>query len=544
MVIGPTWQRERGDWKYPRYTLGWDAANWAHANLLQPDGPNAGEPWDFTPEQVRFLTHFYEIDAQGKFKYRRAVLRRLKGWGKDPFGAVICAIEFVGPCRFGGWTQGEHGKQPISVPNMAAWVQTVGVAQDQTKNTFTMFPSLFSKALTAEHHIDVGKTLIYADRGARRIEAITSAAATSEGNRPTFILQNETQHWTEGTGGHAMAAVNARNLAKSRDSSARALAITNAHNPGQDSVAERDYEAYLAISSGRSRATGVLYDSLEAPPEVELADPKSLIAGIEAARGDSHWVNPQRLLEEIYDPNTSPADARRFYLNQIVAAEDAWLTPQEVEAAARTRRVVERGALVTLGFSGLKAVDSCALMACEVESGHIFTLGVWDASANGEVARPLVDSAVAKAFEEYDVAGFYARLDPFQTWVESWESTYGESRGPGLGLCARVSERHPIAVDERARQAWRTKAAEAFHEAVVQGELTHDGHPVAQQHLINARRRPMSNDGIDVQKESRLSPNLIDAARAAILARQARMDYLALPEGKRRSTRVAEAWFA
>lgn len=525
VVIGPTWQRSRGNWLLPRRTLGFHAAQWAESWLLQPDGPDAGEPWRFTDEQLRFLAHFYALDADGTFIYRRAVLRRMKGWGKDPLGAVICAIEFVGPCRFGGW---EERDEPIVIPNLAAWVQTVGVAQDQTKNTMTLFPSLFSKAAIQEYAIDIGKTLVYGRHGACRIEAITSAAETSEGNRPSFVLENEPHHYRQNNGGHALDAVINRNLAKARDGSARKLGITNAHSPGEDSIAERNYEAYLAITSGRSRATGLLYDSLEAPPRTRLDDDRELLAALKACAGDSYWVNPQRLLEEIHDPETTVADARRFYLNQIVAAEDAWLTPQQVTDAGRPSKKVPAGALVTLGLSGLTAEDSTALMGCEVETGHLFTLDVWEAGEAKDVPRATVDAAVAAAFEAYDVVGFYARRDPFQAWVESWEAAYGDK------LCARIVERHPIAFDERARQARRTKAAEDFQAATVAGELTHDAHPVAMQHLVNARRRVMTGDAIDIQKESRLSPNLIDGARAAILARHARQDYLALPESKRR----------
>lgn len=36
-------------------TLGWAALQWASDNLKQPDGPTAGEPWHYTPEQVRIL---------------------------------------------------------------------------------------------------------------------------------------------------------------------------------------------------------------------------------------------------------------------------------------------------------------------------------------------------------------------------------------------------------------------------------------------------------------------------------------------------------
>jgi hypothetical protein len=54
---------------------------WAFETLLQPDGPEAGEPWRFTDEQYRFLLWWYAIDESGRFIYRRGVLRRLKGWG-------------------------------------------------------------------------------------------------------------------------------------------------------------------------------------------------------------------------------------------------------------------------------------------------------------------------------------------------------------------------------------------------------------------------------------------------------------------------------
>jgi hypothetical protein len=76
-----------------------------------------------------------------------------------------------------------------------------------------------------------------------------------------------------------MAKVIARNATKSRDGAARVLAISNAHEPGEDSDAEHDYEAWQAIEQGKSRATGFLYDSLEAPPDVELADELQLRAG-------------------------------------------------------------------------------------------------------------------------------------------------------------------------------------------------------------------------------------------------------------------------
>lgn len=65
----------------PERTLGWHIIEWCHDNLLQPDGDNAGDQWTFTPEQVRMLLRWYEIDANGRFVHKRGTVRRMKGWG-------------------------------------------------------------------------------------------------------------------------------------------------------------------------------------------------------------------------------------------------------------------------------------------------------------------------------------------------------------------------------------------------------------------------------------------------------------------------------
>jgi hypothetical protein len=63
-------------------TLLWPILQWQLEYLRQPDGPNAGGPWIYTPEQLRFCAWWWAIDDHGRFVYRRAVLRRCKGAGK------------------------------------------------------------------------------------------------------------------------------------------------------------------------------------------------------------------------------------------------------------------------------------------------------------------------------------------------------------------------------------------------------------------------------------------------------------------------------
>lgn len=535
VTIGPTWERSRGEWKLPKKTLGWDILAWTAEYLQQPDGPQAGERWRFTDEQARFVLWFYAVDDAGRFVYRNAVFRRMKGTGKTPMAAALCAAEFVGPCRFGGW----NGAQPIAVPHSAAWVQTVAVSKEQTRNMMTLFPGLFTREAIQKYSIDLGKEIIYAHKGRSRIEAVTSSPRSLEGGRATFVVKDENHHWIESNEGHAMAEVIARNLAKSRDGSARSLATTNAFNPGEESDAEHDWQAYVEIVEGRSRATGFLYDCLEAPPETELANPDSLRAGLLAARGDSTWLDVDRLMEEIYDPRTPPSMARRFYLNQLVAGEDAWILPHLWESRARPNHKVPDGAIVTLGLDGSKSDDHTALVGCEVETGHMFLIGHWDPERypESQLPRDQVDATVHQAFAKYDVVGFYSDRQHFETYIDKWAEEFGDK------LCVASRVKQPIEWDMGARSHDATKAAESFHDAIVEGALTFDGNVTFTQHVLNARAR-LNNFGTTFGKESRFSSRKVDCLAAAVLSRQARQDYIALPDNKKRQISIAEAWFA
>jgi hypothetical protein len=76
--IGPTWQKtEDGkSWLLPEKTLGWEVLGWVAEWLTFSDG----RPFMATPEQARFILWWYAVDHRGKFRYRKSVLQRMKGW--------------------------------------------------------------------------------------------------------------------------------------------------------------------------------------------------------------------------------------------------------------------------------------------------------------------------------------------------------------------------------------------------------------------------------------------------------------------------------
>ncbi|MFB7012896.1 MULTISPECIES: terminase [unclassified Streptomyces] len=510
----------------PNRTLGWHVLEWTSHYLLQPDGPDAGGPWRFTPEQVRIVLRWFEIDDAGVFTRKQGTVRRLKGWGKDPFLAALALTEFVGPCRFGGW---DRDGMPKAIPHPAPWVQVCAVSKDQTKNTMRLFPGMMSRKLIDEFGIDPGKEIIYSARGGV-IEAVTSSPRTIEGGRATFVILNETHHWVSSNGGHDMAEVIAGNVGKSRGGGARTMEITNAPLPGEDSVAERTWYAWSKIVEGKNRDSGMYYDSVEAPP-VDLSDEDELRAGIIAARGDADWLDVDWIVSTIYAGTMPRERSQRMFLNQLVTASDQLIDPEDWDRCADDEvEALRPGDVIALGFDGGRTDDATALVAIRIEDRYIQPLGVWEqpdgpAGDGWIVSREDVDTAVHAAFARFRVVAFLADVALWESYIDQWSETYREQ------LVVKASSQSAVGRDMRGGINELVSANERLVSAVEEGAIKHGGTrlPILhtlRRHVLNARRRIARNGGLSFGKESRESKKKVDAYAAMLLADLGRHKYI------------------
>jgi hypothetical protein len=530
-------------------TIGYAVIGWIESTLWRPDGVQ--ELLKLTPEQQNFVLHFYAVevasrDAFGRvvwrFKCRRGVLRRAKGWGKSPFLGAIALAELCGPVLPVDIDEDGH---PFAEPHPMPWVVIAGVSETQTKNTTDAIRAMAGNPDFVDlYGVDIGMTRILTPAGGKLV-AVTASASTAEGGRYTFAIMDETHHWTASNRGHDLADVIRRNLGKV---DGRSIETTNAHEPGRDSTAEKSYLAFLAILEGRSIADGILYDSRQAPDDVNIADRSAVEAALAIAYGDSHWVNLDRIIREFYDPDLPPEQARRFYLNQIVAAADSWVSPAEwhgnragegerpaiepLRLGDPTRRNAD-GDVVTLGFDGSLTDDSTALVAVRVDDGAPFLLAIWEKpegpSGQGwAVPKEEVREAVEWAFGHLDVVAFFSDVAYWETDVDAWRDEYNER------LLVKATTRHAVGWDMRGHQMDTTRAVEALHRNITDRELpwrAHElyagsskglaAHEILTRHVLNARRRP-NRWGVAFGKETRESPKKVDALAALVLARLAR----------------------
>lgn len=533
-------------------TLGWIIIDWISEHLAAPDRGEY-EPFVLYPEQEDFVLRFYELDPRtGRRRRRRGVISRPRGWGKSPFLAALAIAEALGPVVPDGW---DADGQPVGKPWSTVrtpLVQIAAVSEDQTKNTWVPLLEMLDGPVQDEYPgLEPLDTFVNLPRG--RIEPKTSSARTIKGNKPVFAVLDQTEEWVASNGGLRLAETMRINAAKIGGST---IESPNAFTPGEESVAEASAAYWASILEGKARDDGLYYDHREAPPDTDLTDKESLIEGLRVAYGDSSGhpdgcvlhnppcapghVDLEVIAATVWDPDIAPQKARADFLNQITHASDALVSQPEWAGCLDESKKIRPGDVITMGFDGSRGrvkgkPDATALIGCRVRDGHLFTIGVWEAPdgpGQNEWVPPLpaINAAVADAFKRYRVVAFYA--DPARDWrsyVNDWESRFGGR------VKVKVTRDHPF-------EWWMTggrsgliqRAIEQFEGSIRNQDLTHDGSYALTRHVLNARRR-IRNAKLILAKEHDYSDKKIDAAVAALLAWQARLDAVAAGLGATRA---------
>jgi len=510
----------------PELTLGWEGIHFATKYFRQPDGPNAGQRWEFIESQVRFILWWYSLSEQGRWNYYHGVRRYPKGAGKSPFAAVMSMIELLAPVRldhFDDRVLGGCVGRKVAMP----LVQIGATSHDQANiNTMRMVRALLPKGsrMLKDFDIEPGKTIFHVPGGGQ-LMVITSSPTTEEGALTTFAILDQTESFTTSNGGVDLAEVMDRNVGKS---GSRIIETSNAWEPGQETVAETTFDAWVAQEEGRLKGKGkILYDSRTAPPDVDFDDIVSIRKAVEFAYGDAYWADVEDIVENrILSPRTPLDVSKRYYLNWPESPEDAWTTLQKWARLADLDFRIEDGDDIAAGFDGSRTDDATALIGCHIETGYTFSLGIWEPHGTGrEVPFDEVDAAVAAMKKRWHVCAFFADV---KEWEESTKIRWREWFEDSVDVWAVPGGRdpQPVAWDMRSHVGEFTQACEMVEAEIDQAGFKQDGDGPLGRHVTNARRRP-NRWGISIGKESPKSARKIDGCVSMIISRHARRLVLA-----------------
>jgi hypothetical protein len=473
-------------------------------------------PFSLTEEQALLLLDWFRLDpVSGERVWRRGQIMAAKGWGKSPLAGQIALAELAGPVQPAGW---DSDGRPVGRPWPSPVIQIAAVSEDQADNTYGALLEYLTdgqSAVADELGLDAGQTrVLRKGQASARIDAVTASAGTREGQRVTFAVLDESHLWLPGNGGHRLANTLRRNAGKMGGST---LETTNAYVPGEQSVAQATAEAHMEDRAGIYRWSRGFDGEVSLANKVELRRALKKVYGQATA-----WVSVDRLIEEIHDPDTTEADARRFYLNEVVQHAGGAFDPDRWAELADPTMTVDDGELVTLGFDGARYHDATALVGCRVSDGFVWPVGIWERPAGvgddgWEVPADQVDAVVHQAFERWDVWRLYADPPRWQDEVDRWA---GEFDGKAMKW-------------ETYRVKQMAFAVRRFSEALHSGGLSHSGDSTLAHHVGNCYRAATKiRDDNDrwlwrIEKEHPKSTRKIDAAMAAVLAFEARGDAIA-----------------
>lgn len=518
-----------GTWKPPKFSLGWNACLWIEEWCVHGPGDVQGDPIHLlTPDEngwrdveyARFIVDCYEIDGHGRRRVDQAFLSRPKGRAKSELGGFIACLEAVGPARFSHWVYAEPFGKEVTVP----YIRIMATEEQQAGNVYDVVKYNFEHGPLSElAGVDAGLTRIILPDGGE-ITPSTASSASKDGGKETWVCYDESHLWTTPELKRTYNTVR-RNLVKRKIAEPWSLETSTMYAPGESSVAETTHEYFKLAAEGLIDGSGLLMDHREGP-WVDIRDDKALMAALEHVYGSfAKVMDLKRIVKEIRNPATEEEDARRYFLNQVVAGSDQWMDPTFWKACRREDDPIVPRDQIAIGFDGSIRDDSTSLVGCRLRDGKLFLIGVWEntGSDDWEVDVAEVDAALAEAFKTYKVEWMYADPMYWQDIIGKWAAEFG----------AKTVFEFWTNKEQRMVQA-----VERFHTASSTAQLIHDGNGTITRHVLNARKKKVRS-GTLVRKETPRSKKKIDAAVAAILAYEARGDAIADGRLRKKRRRVA-----
>lgn len=527
-------------------SIGWMAIWWIETFCVHGPGDVQGTEVKLDDEFSGFILDAYAVDEDGRRLYDSAFISRAKGRAKSELAGFMALFEAMGPARFSHWSNGTESYErngqvyqyqkgdPVGAEIVAPVIRCLATEETQAGNTYDNIYFNLTEGPLAEGlpRDAAGLTRIFLPGGGEIIPS-TASSSSKDGGKETFVVFDETHLYTTAEL-KRMYQTTRRNLAKRKAAEPWSLETSTMYLPGEKSVAEETHELAKGIKEGKTKRQRLLFDHREADPDIDLTDEDAVRSGLREAYGPfSEVMDIERIINEIYDPRNDPQDSRRYYFNQPTSSKDAWISAPEWNACSKPQEVAKTDE-ITLGFDGSRkrsrgVTDATALIGCRVSDGYLFEIRVWEqpegpAGEDWEIPTAEVDYEVRKAHESYKVVGMFADPAKWESYIAQWESDFGRK------YRVKSSQNHPIEWWMTGNRSYLVvRALEQFQNAVIDREMVHSGDLALTRHILNARRR-LGRSGLSIAKEHPDSKNKIDAAVAAVLAYQARLQALSKGE--------------
>lgn len=512
-----------GDDLWP--SLGPQVCAWIEEHLCFGPGDLRGEPARLDDDKRYLIWRLYEIYPEdhpqaGRRRFKRAGISLPKGTAKTELAAWIAAAELHpdAPVRCHGWRNGE----PIGGPVTDPYIPMIAYTEEQSDElAYGALKAILEESPMIRDDFDIGLERIMRKGGDGKAVSLSGSPNARDGARTTFQIADETHWWTLDKLKRAHQTMLA-NLPKRRLADAWALEVTTAYEPGAGSVAESTMERARAIAEGRAKDDGrFFFFHRQASDKHDLETEEGARAAvIEASGSAAEWRDIESIVDLWRDPTTDRKYWERVWCNRPVQTSRKAFDLDAFKGLARPQKVAD-GSTIVLGFDGARFRDSTAIVATHVGTGYQWLVRCWEQPygvSDWQVPAEEVDACLEEMFERYNVWRMYADPPYWESWLATWQGRYGDRR---------------VIEWWTNRRKQMSAALKAYSNAIKEGALSHNGDKTLIRHIGNCYKHELPQRDEDdqplwlIRKERHDSPHKIDAAMAAVLSWEARMDAVA-----------------
>lgn len=462
-------------------------SDFAELLLNVSKGFKAGEPLNFTAWQRWLLQTLFERRADGRLRYRKAVVGLPRKNGKSLLGTTVALYHLL------------YGPKGAEVYSAAGSRQQASIVFAEARQQVINSPTL-SRVIKVYRD-----SLWHAKRGSV-YRALSAEAMQAHGLNPSLVVADELHGWPSNPNNHRgdelWAALESGSGARP-ESLLLGISTAGGH---KDTLLGRLYEYGMSVASGEvvDPSFGAIW--WEAPGSADPSSPDTWrIANPNLAEGLFDIED----FESAYQLSTKTGmhEFQRYRLNQWIRLAGEEYVPEITwRNSFRSAKTIQPGSTVFAGFDGSVSGDATGLVIMD-EHGTMDVFRVWEPNPRDpewSVDREDVNLAIDDLFSQYDCKLLYCDPSFFETDVEEWTRKYRK----------RV-DRIPPTTQRM------VPMGQQFLADLAAGEIGHRGDPRMTRHVLNA----VADERGSFKKEKKGSPRKIDLLACAVLANGARNFY-------------------
>lgn len=439
--------------------------------------------------------------------------------------AIIALLELHpdAPIRFNGYDPDAEGGLAPGRSVMSPFIPLLAPTLEQLKDLAYGAAMEIVKDIDDAALFDPNKERIMINgEGESKIIPVAASAGRLDGQKPTFQGIDESHRMVEDRHIAAVTTIE-NNLRKRFADDPWQLSTTTAGDPGEPSMALREFQYGMKIAEGKIKdPTTFFYHRATSDENAKFDTMENRIKALKEASGPeaAKFRDLFSVAKEWDDENADHSYLERVWCNRWVQSSTSAFDTKKFRELGDESLKITPGSTIVLGFDGAISDDSTALVATEVETGIQNLVGIWEKPEDAtrwQVPVGEVNAVMEDMFEFYNVLKLYADPPYWQESISKWAGRWEK----------RVVE-------------WPTRnethiyyALRAYSEAINLGEVGHDNNQALIDHIAASGKNLLNRYDDEGKQKYRLAKRQrdkkIDAAMAAVLSWQARLD--ALSEG-------------